>query len=94
MLPLKGLRVLLVVFLFKLVLGGYAVTMETIAARGSTTRAVLAVVVLLEFLGARTRRGSLNIAQMRVHGHTLTDFGNTMVIFDFLATIANRDVGT
>jgi hypothetical protein len=93
MLPLKDLRVLFVVFLFELILRSNAMAVKAVAAWGSATRAVLAVVVLLEFLWSRARWWGLDIAQMRVHRHTLADLGNTMFILNLLATIANRNVG-
>jgi hypothetical protein len=92
-LPLQDLRVLFIVFLVELILGGNAMAVKAVATWGSTTRAVLAVVVLLELLWTRARRGSLDIAQMGVHGHTLADFRDTMVILNLLAAIANRNVG-
>lgn len=93
MFPLKGFRVLLVVFLLEFVQWCNTMAVEAIAAWRSTARAVLAMVVLLEFLGPRSRRRGLNVAKMRVHGHALADFGNAMLILHLRTAITDRHIG-
>lgn len=85
MLPIEDVGVLLIIRLVELVLGRNTMTMHAVASRRSTARTVLAMVVLLELIGARSGRRSLNIAQMGVHRHALSNLGDALVIHIGLA---------
>jgi hypothetical protein len=89
-LPLQRIRMLVVVILFKLVLGRNSVAVKTVAARRSTTGAVLAVVVLLGLIRTRSGRRSLDITEMGVHGHALANLWDALLILNLGSAFAGR----
>lgn len=78
MLLLAQLGVLVVVRLVKVTLV-LTMAMETVATRREVTSAVLAMVMSLDSLGIKVRRGSLNITQMTSNGDSLSNLGDAVM---------------